>query len=245
MLTLLRKIRRRLLTENRFTQYLLYALGEIILVVIGILIALSINNWNEDRKLKKQEVALLNYTLENIERDSLIVLDVLNTLDTLISIHKNLIAVARNEKQPESVKDLSLIRRSFPNKVVTKKNNPDLPKQILDIGLKKELLDYYLVIDKAEFVTDSHNNLIEEKLRAFLGEKELLIYGGQFTILTKDMNLINSEKFFEELNKSSLQQVLFEVGVKLNTMELNYHELKAQNSKLKRAIKSYLKEDRG
>ena len=50
MIKFFRNIRRRLLRENRFTRYLLYAIGEIILVVIGILIALQINNWNEKRK---------------------------------------------------------------------------------------------------------------------------------------------------------------------------------------------------
>ena len=39
-----------MLTENKFSKYLIYAMGEIVLVVIGILIALSINNWNENRK---------------------------------------------------------------------------------------------------------------------------------------------------------------------------------------------------
>ena len=51
MIKFFRKIRQRLLTENKFSKYLLYAIGEIILVVIGILIALQINNWNEGRKL--------------------------------------------------------------------------------------------------------------------------------------------------------------------------------------------------
>jgi hypothetical protein len=45
-----RKIRQQILTENKFSKYFLYAIGEIILVVIGILIALRINNWNELRK---------------------------------------------------------------------------------------------------------------------------------------------------------------------------------------------------
>ncbi|TPV32796.1 hypothetical protein FJ651_10800 [Paucihalobacter ruber] len=43
-------IRQKLLAQNQVTRYLVYAIGEIILVVIGILIALSINNWNENRK---------------------------------------------------------------------------------------------------------------------------------------------------------------------------------------------------
>jgi hypothetical protein len=54
MIKFFRKIRQQLLTENKFSKYLLYAVGEIILVVIGILIALSINNWNEQRKIENQ-----------------------------------------------------------------------------------------------------------------------------------------------------------------------------------------------
>lgn len=49
MLKFFRRIRHNLLSENKFSKYLLYAIGEIILVVIGILIALQINNWNEKR----------------------------------------------------------------------------------------------------------------------------------------------------------------------------------------------------
>jgi len=51
-----RRLRQRLLSENKFSKYLLYALGEIILVVIGILMALQINNWNEARKIRNQEL---------------------------------------------------------------------------------------------------------------------------------------------------------------------------------------------
>ncbi|MDC6391119.1 DUF6090 family protein [Maribacter sp. PR1] len=50
MIKFFRSIRQKMLTENKFSKYLLYAIGEIVLVVIGILIALQINNWNEARK---------------------------------------------------------------------------------------------------------------------------------------------------------------------------------------------------
>ena len=50
MIKFFRKIRQKLLTENKFSKYLIYAIGEIILVVIGILIALQVNNANEVRK---------------------------------------------------------------------------------------------------------------------------------------------------------------------------------------------------
>lgn len=59
MIKFFRKIRQRLLTENKFGKYLLYAIGEIILVVIGILIALSINNWNEEGENRIKENGIL------------------------------------------------------------------------------------------------------------------------------------------------------------------------------------------
>ncbi|MBC2838596.1 DUF6090 family protein [Robiginitalea sp. SC105] len=59
MIKFFRKIRQRLLAKNNFRKYLLYATGEIVLVVIGILIALSINNWNENRKERLQETVIL------------------------------------------------------------------------------------------------------------------------------------------------------------------------------------------
>ena len=67
MLKFFRRIRQEFLAENKTSKYLLYALGEILLVVIGILIALQINNWNELSKLKDLEkVSLieLNNSLE-------------------------------------------------------------------------------------------------------------------------------------------------------------------------------------
>jgi len=59
MINFFRKIRHRFLTTGRTTKYLTYAMGEIVLVVIGILIALGINNANEDRKEQKVEQQLI------------------------------------------------------------------------------------------------------------------------------------------------------------------------------------------
>ena len=59
MIKFFRHIRQNLLMENKTGKYLKYAIGEILLVIIGILIAVSINGWNEDRKLKKAEQSIL------------------------------------------------------------------------------------------------------------------------------------------------------------------------------------------
>lgn len=67
MIKFFRRIRQKLLAENKFSKYLLYAIGEIILVVIGILIALSINNWNEGIKIKAKEREILLHMKRNLE----------------------------------------------------------------------------------------------------------------------------------------------------------------------------------
>lgn len=59
-------------------QYLAYSLGEILLVVIGILIAVQINNWNEAKKSKTNEVFILNEILSNLEKDGAQLQTILN-----------------------------------------------------------------------------------------------------------------------------------------------------------------------
>jgi hypothetical protein len=71
MIKFFRKIRQNLLMENKTGKYFKYAVGEIVLVVIGILIALQINNWNELRKNKNLEIDYLKGIKTNIADDIL------------------------------------------------------------------------------------------------------------------------------------------------------------------------------
>jgi hypothetical protein len=71
MIKLFRKIRQKMLTENKFSKYLIYAIGEIVLVVIGILIALSLNNWNEREKNEQKETDHLTNFLQELKVDKL------------------------------------------------------------------------------------------------------------------------------------------------------------------------------
>ena len=64
-----RKLRQKLLSENKTGKYLKYAMGEIVLVVIGILIALQINIWNENRKTRTLEKKLLNELIQSLQTD--------------------------------------------------------------------------------------------------------------------------------------------------------------------------------
>jgi hypothetical protein len=96
MIKLFRNIRKNLINEGKTTNYLKYAIGEIVLVVVGILIALQINNWNEDRKARKQEANFLMEIQNDLDKDAA-KLDYINSfllkgieiLDTLLSYVRN------------------------------------------------------------------------------------------------------------------------------------------------------------
>jgi hypothetical protein len=70
MINFFRKIRRKLADDNKPLKYMRYAIGEIVLVVVGILIALSVNNWNEENKERKKETKALITLIENMELNS-------------------------------------------------------------------------------------------------------------------------------------------------------------------------------
>lgn len=70
MIKFFRKIRQQLAYENNLTKYMRYAIGEIVLVVIGILIALSLNNWNEGRKGRIYEKKALKEISAALKTDS-------------------------------------------------------------------------------------------------------------------------------------------------------------------------------
>ena len=69
MIKVFRKIRQNLLLENKTAKYFKYAIGEIILVVIGILIALQINNRNEKQKNRQQEITILENIFQDLKKD--------------------------------------------------------------------------------------------------------------------------------------------------------------------------------
>jgi hypothetical protein len=67
VLRFFRLIRQRLITDNKFSKYLLYAVGEIFLVVVGILIAFQVDNWNEQRKIRLEGISLLEDLKSDLE----------------------------------------------------------------------------------------------------------------------------------------------------------------------------------
>ena len=153
MIKFFRKIRQTLLSENKLSKYLIYALGEIVLVVIGILIALSINNWNEDRKLKQlkneylyslkrdltADLTLLNDALLYAENDIKTNSALANRLSSLNATIDTLKIIARYEYNP-IMKGLRTLNQNTYNALITTGNIDLLGKE-----LTEEVQEYYTV----------------------------------------------------------------------------------------------------
>lgn len=113
MLHFFRQIRQKILTENRFSKYLLYAVGEIILVVIGILIAIQVDRWNETRKLQEEEFKILRQLESEFVHNQ-------QKLDSIYAAHKevnrclrSLIAVTGPNPDPIPQDSLDYYIREF------------------------------------------------------------------------------------------------------------------------------------
>ncbi|WP_455169714.1 DUF6090 family protein [Aegicerativicinus sediminis] len=98
-----RRIRHGLFQNKKFLNYSLYALGEIILVVVGILIALQINNWNEEKKEAKSLHTNILSIKNDLVEDSIIIEEILSTLQKQEQAAQRIIPVL--ESKDKIIKD--------------------------------------------------------------------------------------------------------------------------------------------
>ena len=107
MIKFFRYIRQRLLTENKFSKYLLYAIGEIALVMIGILLALQVNDWNENRFRRDLEKSTLKEIKESLDFDITMLQDQVETQTHYWKQIERLIQELKSNKEPsESIENL-------------------------------------------------------------------------------------------------------------------------------------------
>ncbi len=128
MIKFFRRIRQRLLSENppagragKFSKYLLYAIGEIILVVIGILIALQFNNWNIDKAERDREVKYLKNIVLDLEKD-------IASLEYLIEFRKGRIIGDQeliDHMNGKSIDDIGRLTNNVVNSLMEERFTPN------------------------------------------------------------------------------------------------------------------------
>jgi hypothetical protein len=215
--------------ENKTGKYIKYAIGEIVLVVIGILIALSINNWNEQRKLQKEDLQLCKQLLEDALADSLFFK---SRSDYLIENKKNVQYIY--EKPELRVADsiiLSNVEGSnliftlglrYLSNVVT--NNEKAIQDIQSASIKNELRRYALQYDYVAAALQRMNNILEQEMNPF--QKKYAEHM-RLMVSTNSVELLNeiyNDKDFQ--NSIHLIYGYFDDSIRhLATFETNSHGL--------------------
>ncbi|MFC2129104.1 DUF6090 family protein [Bacteroidota bacterium] len=229
-------MRQRLLTENKFSKYLIYAIGEIFLVVIGILIALNINNWNENQKIKKLEIVFL----ENLQID--LEVDISNFSNRIKEsehvMKNNYFFIHESYKTQENIKDFKTLVGMIvwstehfvaQNSTYSELNNSGQLNIFSNKNLKNSIVSHYLVYENVsnhikefnEFSTREFSKILPTIVKNGMNEH---IFDEPYMFKETDWEFINdpsSQKFLllesaaaVYANKHKLFKDYFEVLVK-------------------------------
>ena len=151
MIRLMRKIRFRSIIQNRFSMYLIYAAGEILLVVIGIIIALMLDDWHDRRALEFEKKQYLKALFNDYRLDSLMLTDY---IDRYTEIEHHLKELNRRAYQPVANFDtiISIAQKdyspksdfiSFYNTTTLKTIESNGKIEIFDTNLRVEMLKHF------------------------------------------------------------------------------------------------------
>ncbi len=248
MIKFFRKIRQTMIKENKVSKYLLYAIGEILLVVIGIVIALQINNWNENRKKNIEETKIL-ISLKN---------EIINNQEELtatIEYHKFVLEKVDElsrlmHPNPKEIKLGKLDTLMFAMIYIPKFNpittilSSDKLEGIKDEELKNKIASWKYIYDSYEYtlkiIYDYNNNYIY----SFLSENYQMknIKGSRFksdeSFFDVDAHSILSNSTFENHVKmrSVNAKLIYDRATKLYDIQkktIAYLELKLSDSRLR------------
>ena len=172
MIKFFRHIRQNLISENKTGKYLKYAIGEIVLVVIGILIALQINNWNEQSKVKKSAEIQLSQLYQNIS-NHIILLKTLNK-----AVKTNLVSCQKLSEQFQQIKPFdslttsylidNLFERNFyGNTSAYDKLNQSGDFSILPRTLQSDITYYYNLLNRVKEREEISNTFIKKDLEPY------------------------------------------------------------------------------
>lgn len=197
-------MRQKILTKNKFSRYLLYAVGEIILVVIGILIALGINNWNSERNEKLKYQKQLAKVVQNIKSDSIQLENLKQSRLLAKNIASSLMKQLNDKNASEPVQFINSFlaltgETKFVSNLDKKVKNQFESYQNTDIH---ELLDeYQKLVEEIEFREFRHNEFSENL------EAELWKNGFFRKVGTKFKNDENGKEYYSSLQNLDLSEI--------------------------------------
>ena len=239
MPAIFKKIRRKLAEENKVASYLRYAFGEILLVVIGILIALQVNNWNEQYKSNQRINSALAEIHDDLMLDRTVLQDHIAVLKGDLTAQKNVITTLEQKRAftEQTYRDLG--RVMLMRRIELNNNGYGLLKElgishIKDPVLRNALVDYY------GSKTRSLLNDIEDNQHEFetpwLGyvRKNFKVFVFGKRAVPNDDNQIKNSSYFLMMMKMNLNNREYPLKDDISTLKADSTLSKLIESKLNR-----------
>lgn len=246
MLRFFRKLRERLFVEGKVRTYFFYALGEIVLVVIGILIALQINNWNELRKAKIQEQELYLKLLENLDSDLLHIQHIDSLFKVHEDIHYNLYNTLNDNATYDPDLHYGMLRWAVEFRPTLKDNYQNRVDDLSSDEVRDALNHYFQVEETTEKVIDLFETLKADLVRPYITSNNLLTLSDVYTeeryqeVDTR--NSINYEALSKQFSTPEFEQVLYELRVKTSGAFQNLRVLREASQSLRKTIQGEIKQ---
>lgn len=239
MITLFRRIRQKLLSSGSLSKYLLYAAGEICLVVIGILIALEVNNWNEQRLA---QIKAIGYHERIIEDLNIFISETESTMDRSVSIRKMILETIDLLESKELPEDkVRIFERTLHLYYQIPYRNPSLTTLsemrsngelhlIRDLELRKKLIQMeqdILSTDKILVSIGNHTEspvfYVDQYVRSIPDTSNLTTDRLKIDINANFEAMANDEKLINYFSKFSVQwshHLMFSKGLNESAIEL-------------------------
>lgn len=241
MIKFFRHIRKSLLSEGKTRKYFKYAIGEIILVAIGILIALQINNWNQDKKARKLEQQYYCRLLEDAEQDLVNYNNSLDLLNYKINANNTLVGkLLDNSISLDSISPyvLKSIIYSVRNANATTDAFEDIKSSgnlniIKDAQIKNKLTIYYKLLANISVVMESNGKAITEK--RFLENEDIISSG--WIKLIENFDEIDTSKVNLKLLKSKIN-FTDDIRLKMTNDAVFYLGINSRNKQLLKSLET-------
>ncbi len=155
MIKIFRRIRKKMLTEYKFGKYLIYAIGEILLVVIGILIAVSINNWKQSIDLKEVEQNLYGDLIQELQNDLGEVQGNLDYNSHYLLRYNRASEIILNDPQRQLIDTLAIIATELTN--FSDFNNEESAYNKLAMSGKLEVITNKEILTRLQYLGSLYN----------------------------------------------------------------------------------------
>ncbi len=227
MSKLFKKLRFNLFMKGKKGSYYKYAFGEIILLVLGILIALSINNWNEERKNNLIEKKLILNIIKDLRLDSIYISQSLIEVDAQKQVIDDIISMSLNKKNIEDYSSIGLLRYSSDFRPITQRNHSVSISNMNNDDVREKIQNYFIEEDRVLDIFLEYVDIVHNKVRPYLSETGM----HNLESIYEDKSSANLKKdvLIAQLPNVKFQQILYERRLKTDSFERFLNILKNQN----------------